>query len=201
MARELCTLADVTALVPGYVTDTDTDALLNVLITSESRTAHEVAGREFVALTGNTTRTFDLDERIVRKRILPVGDLRTLTSVTVKDYGGTTIQSNPSAVLLPRVRQEWEPITELFVPPSPATTPIEWSESYVLEITGTWGFPSIPVDVVQAVAKMVLVRYLADAAGAGTALADALNEQDFNAAVAFASSQDVLRSYLPATFA
>jgi hypothetical protein len=48
---------------------------------------------------------------------------------------------------------------------------------------------------------MVLVRYLSDAAAAGSALADALNEQEFNAGVAFASAQDVLRNYQPALFA
>ena len=202
MARELCVLADVTRLVPSYTTNVATDALLNTLITSESRAAHRQTGREFVTITGLTTRSFDIDERSARSRIVPIGDNNTITTVTVKDIQGTTLETVASSnyVKLPRIREEWEPVVELWFPKG-AATPAGLASGYVLEVAGTWWFPSIPTDVVQAVAKLVLVRYLSDAAAAGTALADALNEQEFNAGVAFASAQDVLRGYLPATFA
>ena len=155
-----------------------------------------------MTITGLTTRSFDIDERSARSRIVPIGDNNTISTVTVKDIQGTTLETVASSnyVKLPRIREEWEPVVELWFPKG-AATPAGLAAWYVVEVAGTWGFPTIPVDVVQAVAKLVLVRYLSDAAAAGTALADALNEQEFNAGVAFASAQDVLRGYQPATFA
>lgn len=203
MARELCTLADVTALVPGYTTDVDTDALLNALITSESRTFHADTGREFSAITPAVDpRLFDISSRDVRARIIPIGDCTTVTTVAIEDQQGNTLETVASGdyILAPRIREEWEPVQELYFPKASAT-PATLSSDYVLSVTGTWGFPAVPADVVQAVAKLVLVRYVADAAPAGSALADALNEQSFDAGVAFASAQDVIRNYQPATFA
>ena len=100
-----------------------------------------------------------------------------------------------------RTREEWEPITQLWFPPGSATPASSLGDGYVLEVEGVWGFPSIPSDVVMATAKMVLLRYLADAASAGTALSEAANEQGFDAASAFASAQDVFRSYKTPSFA
>lgn len=197
MARELAQLADVTQLVPGYTSDVQTDALLNALITSESRSAHQKAGREFVTIDGATTRIYDLTSRHHRVRRVRVGDMTTVTTVTIEDLQGTLLETVAAAnrVSLPRVREEWEPITRLWFPDSSASPATHLRAGYVLKIVGVWGFPSIPADLELAVAKMVLVRYIADAANAGTALADALNEQGFDAGRAFASAQDVIRSY------
>lgn len=195
--RDLCALADVTQLVPGYTTDTDTDALLAALITAESRVAHQRAGREFVTVASLTTRQYDLANWNTTSRRVRVGDMTTVTTVTVEDQQGTTVETIAAAnrVSLPRVREEWEPITDLWFPAGAAAPPSYVGSGYVLEVVGVWGFPAIPADLVVATAKMVLVRYLSDAASAGTALSDALNDQGFDAGRAFASARDVIRSY------
>ena len=197
MARELCQLADVTQLVPGYTSDTETNAVLNTLITSESRSAHQRAGREFVTIASATTRQYDLDGWNARSRRVRVGDMTTVTTVTVEDAVGNTLETIAAAsrVSLPRIREEWQPITQLWFPQSVASPAGYIGSGYVLKVVGVWGFPAIPADLETAVAKMVLVRYLADAASAGTALSDAANEQGFDAGMAFASARDVIRSY------
>jgi hypothetical protein len=203
MAREICQLADVTQLVPGYSTDAQTDALLNALITAESRTAHDLAGREFVVIAGATTRRYDLTGWNVITRRVRVGDMTTVTTVKlIAADQATELETVAAAdrVSLPRVREEWQPIRQLWFPPASAT-PAQIACGRLLEITGTWGFPAIPADLEMAVAKMVLVRYINDAANAGTALADAVNEIGFDAASAFASARDVIRSYSDAPFA
>jgi hypothetical protein len=97
-------------------------------------------------------------------------------------------------VAQPRTREAWQPITALWFPPASAAA-AGVAPGYVVEVTGTWGFPSVPDDIRLSVARMTLVRYLADAAPSGSALADALNEQGFDVAMAFASAQAVKRSY------
>jgi hypothetical protein len=195
-ARALCTRADVARLVPGYSDDDVTDGVLEHLIAAESRAAHSKAGREFVTIASLTTRQYDIGVWSERERVVLVGDMTTVTTVTIEDQTGATLETVSAAdrVSLPRVREEWEPITHLWFPPS-STTPASIVAGYVVEVVGVWGFPSIPDDLRMAVANMVLVRYIADAANSGTALADALNAQRFNAAVAFASAQDVIRGY------
>lgn len=196
-SRALCTRADVIRLVPGYDSDDATDGIIEALIAAESRTAHQRAGREFVTIAGATTRQYDLGAASAKSRYVTVGDMTTVTTVTVEDQQGTTVETIVSAdrVSLPRVREEWEPITALWFPPGTATPASYLGSGYVLEVVGVWGFPSVPDDLKVATAKMVLVRYLADAASAGTALSDALNDQGFDAGRAFASARDVVRSY------
>jgi hypothetical protein len=146
-----------------------------------------------VTIPGLTTRVFDIDQTMARRRIVPVGDMTTVTTVEVNDINGDLIEATTSYVKLPRIRQEWEPITELWFPMMTDAAPM--AVGYSVEVVGVWGFPAIPADVVVAVAKLVLVRFIADAASSGTALADALNEQGFDAGGAFASAMDVLRNY------
>jgi len=72
--RDLCALADVTRLVPGYTAgdDTNTDATLNELITEQSRDAMERCGREFTPIEASqpALRSFDIDETVARRRKL-----------------------------------------------------------------------------------------------------------------------------------
>jgi hypothetical protein len=195
--RDLCTLADVTQLVPGYVTDAATDALLSALITSESRSAHELCQREFVTIASATTRRFDMDECAESRRRVYVGDMTSVTTVLILDQTGVTQDTVASAdyVTVPRVREEWEPITHLWFPPYSPSPASPLGDGYLVEVTGVWGFPSIPADLRVGTANMVLVRYLSDAAPAGSSFADALNEEGFNAAQAFAYAQSVFRRY------
>jgi hypothetical protein len=82
----------------------------------------------------------------------------------------------------------------LWFPPSSATAATIAAGS-VIDVTATWGFPAVPEDVRLSVARMALVRYVADVAPTGTRFADAINEQGFDIAMAFASAQTVKRAY------
>lgn len=203
-SRALCAVEDVVRLVPGYESagDPATEDILVSLINAESTAAHNRYGREFVTIAGATTRKFDVTDDIQSSRVLPVGDMTTVTTVTIKDINGTTLETVAAAdrVSLPRVRQEWEPITELWFP---ATTNAasNLAVGNVVEVVGVWGFPVIPEDLQTSVAKLVLIRYLADASSAGTSLADALNQQGFDSGSAFASAREVMRDYQRTRFA
>lgn len=201
-SRVLCARPDVIRLVPGYSDDPNTDGILEDLIQAESQTWLNDTGREVVAIaSGSSTRSFDMNAWHARNRRVMIGDASTVTAVEIADQGGDTVETVSSSdyVAVPRTRQSWEPIVGLWFPPL-SDTPASWlGPGYVLKVTGTWGFPSVPNDVRLAVARMVLVRYVSDATPAGSALADALTEQGFDLAAAFASAQAVKRSYTRVT--
>lgn len=196
-SRALCTRADVIRLVPGYSDDPSTDGVIDDLIQAESQTWHTDTGREFVAIaSGSSARFFDVDAAASRARTVRIGDAATVTAVEIQSQAGTALQTVASGdyVLMPRTRQPWEPITRLWFPPASAS-PASPLAGYVAKVTGTWGFPTVPDDVRLAVARMALVRYMADVAPRGSRFADAVDEQGFDIAMAFASAQAVKRSY------
>lgn len=201
MSRDLCTLTDVYTLTPGYVEgdDTATDTTVAALITEQSRDAMERTGREFTAITGLNPRSFDIDTNILRTRRIQIGDMASLNSVTIKDAQGNTVETVDLAgvVTEPRIREDWQPISTLWFR-SDAATPASLFLTYVAEISATWGFPSVPTTVKQAVARLTLVRYLNDVAAAGTQLAEAANRVDFNISASLRWSLDALdRFYVP----
>ena len=206
--RDLCTLADVIERVPGYTLGDDptVDATLADFITIESRDFMEEARREITPIrVGPETRVFDVDWIVVDERELLIGDANDVTAVVLKQQDGTVLQTLGSSgwVDMPRVREDWEPITSIWFPPLvqdpvffawPASTwgphvPIE-NPRLVCEVTGSWGFPMIPQTVKRAVAVLVLVRYLNDAASVGTELADAADRAELNLAGALKAALD-----------
>lgn len=200
-SRALCSRADVIRLVPGYSDDPNTDGIIDDLIQAESQTWHTDTAREFVAIaSGSSTRSFDVTWADARARAVRIGDAATISSVVIKDQSGTTLETVASGDRVSlgtrgnRTLQPWEPVTTLWFPPLSASA-ASIAAGYVVEVTGTWGFPAVPDDVRLSVARMVLVRYVTDAAPTGTRLADAINEQGFDIAMAFASAQAVKRSY------
>lgn len=205
MSRDLCVLTDVTALVPGYTAgdDTATDARLTALIAEASRDAMERTQREFTAIVNGTTplnpRSFDVDATIARRRRLMIGDCAAIASATIKDGQGTTVQTVDLAGVVsdPRIREDWQPIGTLWFRPD-AATPAPLIPGYVVEISGTWGFPSIPTTIKEAVARLVVVRFLNDVAAVGTQFADAANRAEFNLAASIRVALDALdRFYVP----
>lgn len=196
-SRALCTRADVIRLVPGYTDDPSTDGVIDDLIQAESQTWLRDTSRELVAIaTGSSARLFDVGWKEVATRKVRIGDAATVASVEIQDQTGATVETVASGdyVEMPRTRQAWEPITSLWFPPGSSNT-ASLAQGYVVEATGTWGFPAVPEDVRISIARMVLVRYVADVAPTGTRFADAINEQGFDIAMAFASAQSVKRSY------
>lgn len=211
--RDLCTLADIEERTPGYAIGDDeaTDAALADFITKESRDFMEATRREITPITaGPSTRVFDVDWIVTEDRELMIGDCAAVTDVELKGQDGTVLQTlDPTAwVLLPRLREDWEPVTSLYFPTlvtdpaffsSPASHygPHEPSENprLLCEVTGTWGFPQIPDTVKRAVAVLVLLRYLNDAASVGTKLAEAADRAELNLAGSLRAALDTRQRF------
>ncbi len=202
VGRPLCSLADVLSYVPAYQSDQETDEKLEALIEAESQTIHQDLGREFVAIAGADPRLFEITGWNCRTRRIRIGDCAAVTTVRVLDEDGTVRETVAAADRdeLPLTRQEWEPIRQiklLSVSPNPATI----MPGQRLEVTGSWGFPSVPANVREACAKLVIVRYLSDVANDGTRFAEALNNSEISIAGLLRSAGDALRDYGGAPFA
>jgi hypothetical protein len=197
--RGLCELADVVSYAPGYARngDSDTDALLERMILAETGAIQRETGREFIAIfPAIATRRFDIAPWHERSRTIEVGSLTTASTVKVIDLDQTTeveTVSSSDYVALPRIRQASEAITHLWFP-SGSPAPASILAGYVLEVAGTWGYPSVPDDIREACAKIVVFRYATDAAVAGTRLAESL--ADVNVGALFASGRTVVESYI-----
>ena len=199
--RDLCTLGDIFAYVPGYQSDGGSDGILEDLISSVSQEIHSVTGRDFQPATTNPyAKTFDLTAWDQSTRCLWVGDLKNTTSLQVEitELDGTAVatlaMSDDAIVPLPRNREPWQPINELWFPQGRDDAP-DLAAGQVVEVTGNWGFPSIPVDVKAACAKLVIYRYVRDVALGGTAFADAIQDADLDVGAAFRSATDTMARY------
>lgn len=176
-ARALCDLDDVKRLVPGYSFDEATDSALIDLINGQSDDVHRDTGRELSPITtGSSARIFDLNTGSYRNGKVPIGDCATITTVELVQVDGTVLDTVAAGdyVTLPRVRASWEPIRWLWFPATGVSSPAALSSADAVKVTGTWGFPEIPDGIRVAVAKLVLVGYVADMAASGTELADDL---------------------------
>jgi hypothetical protein len=208
--RDLCGLDDVRRYIPGYTPDPDTEATLQALISSLSTDAYIETGREFTPRRGSSpeTRSFPIDHWCIEEREVPVGDLSTVDSNTVVKIvseDGVVQQTLDSGgyVALPRDREPWEPVTSLYFPRFVSTAggaailgiPRSFSGGsfQLLQLTGVWGFPQLPTNVREAIAKLVIVRFVTDVAAAGTALTDAL--ANINIAGLFRQANQSLDDY------
>lgn len=204
--RGLCELADVISYAPGYRKrpDSDTDGLLERMILAETRSIQRETGREFVAHYPTVaTRRFDIEPWNVRQRKVYVSDLAQAPTgaSTVKILAAdqsTVVQTVTSTdyIVFPRVRAASDPITAFVFPPGTSAA-VSLVSGYVLEIvlagTDVWGFPSVPDDIREACAKLVVARYALDAANAGTLLSESLAE--VNVGALFASGRSTVESY------
>lgn len=194
---DLCTLADVTSYVPGYVSDDATDAVLARLITSESESIMRESNREIVPFADQPeTRAFEIDAKACRRRIIHIGDLSTIEG---SDFGLEILdrdEGNPETVdtdlvralyrLARQPKERWEPVTALEL--LRAAPPLVAGRTVL--VSGTWGFPTVPAFIVEACAKRVVLRYISDVAATGTAFADAID--NVNLAGLFASARDAV---------
>ncbi len=209
--RAFCTIADVCKLVPGYSPGDDpgTDQTLNELISEQSRDAMESCGREFVAIESvqPATRSFDIDDTVARTRRLRIGDMADApTAMALYRADGTLVQTltSSSYVMLPRVREDWQPYSTVWFRPDVSNPAAVWgfdgwcAGGLVAQITATWGFQSVPRTVKDAVARLVIVRYLNDAASVGTQFAEAADRVAFNIAGSVRQALDALdRFHVP----
>ncbi|MBA3689781.1 MAG: hypothetical protein H0W82_00010 [Actinobacteria bacterium] len=145
----LCSVDDVRAFLDKPVGDVAQDDTIQGFIARASDVIRTWTGREFVAAGINpATRLFDVGG-YNGSREVPIGDLAsTPTAVGVVDADGvsvSTVAVATNVVALPLARGPGDPITSLRL-----RSAVALSGSYLLSVTGTWGFPLIPGDVRQA---------------------------------------------------
>lgn len=198
LTRALCELEDVISYAPGYVSEPGTDSVLEELVRAKSREWHQQAAREFKAITPAVDpRRFDVTQYVTDSRYIRIGDCATVSTVKLYDFDqATLVQTVTSAdyILQPRIREEWEPIRGIGFP-MVTPNPVFPLPGQVFEISGTWGFVSIPSDIRAAVAGMVVYDYLTKVAESGTAFAEAVAYGAVNVGALYARGQSVLESY------
>lgn len=157
--RALCSLDDVKQYV-NLVDEVDQDELLIRLINSASEAVYTITGREFKTIGSNPqTRTFDAVE-VYANGFLYLGDFTAISSVVIYDDYDNIVQTMDisDVILLPRNRQPWEPYQAIKLRHQSV------SSTQYLEVTGTWGFPSVPEEIRQAVVVTVGIWYARDIA-------------------------------------
>jgi hypothetical protein len=124
-------------------------------INAVSSRAHLVSGREFVPIApGSAERQFQIPEGRYGIGYAPsfvrVGDMA--ADPTAVSVDGTALDATAldAVVSLPRVRAAWAPIRRLRLREAAAYTP-----GSVVAVTSTWGFPSVPPDVVEAALRQI----------------------------------------------
>lgn len=153
----LVQLSDARDYLAQLNIDTSNDLLLARVINDISDRFAEEAEREFKVFgTNPQVRTFDVDEQAIWRREIRVGDLTSFTQVRILDELGNVIQTPALAdvISLPRVRRTYNPIRTLRFTQNVVRL---WSGLYpfVIEVTGTWGFPSVPGSVREAVLETI----------------------------------------------
>lgn len=147
MSVDLCTLSDVRSFLQKTSGDTDQDAVISSLITRASTAILKDCQREFAPATASEARTFTYDGS-GRLSLAPY-DLRSasLVRIDTDDAAPTTLASSQYRLWpLPAVNGTY--LTVLF-DTTVGGTRNNWRDRLV-EITGAWGFQSVPEDVKHA---------------------------------------------------
>lgn len=157
-ANALVGLAETKDWLQKQNIDTSDDLELVRVINDISARFYDEAGREFKVFGANPqVRLFDVDEVAIWNRAIRVGDLTSFTAVRILDELGNLIQTvaTSDCISLPRLRKPWEPIRALRFTQNIMRL---WGGlyPYVVEVTGTWGFPVVPGSLRQAVLDAVV---------------------------------------------
>lgn len=154
---DLCTVADVRALIEADSGWTGRDTLIQALITDASRMIRSRKEREFVAVS-STTRRFCVP---VGARIFDLApyDLRTASAVSLHPESSSpvTLTANTDYIVRP-VQPRYGVYTHIQF-----SNKLNWMGSDVsrsfgfafLDITATWGFASVPGEAKDACAITV----------------------------------------------
>lgn len=153
-SRALVTLSEAKDWLNQQNLSLNEDTELVRVINDISDRFHEEAQREFRAFADDTEpRFFDPDPVALRCRTVTVGDLASYTLVRILDRDGNALATVAAGdiISLPRNRPPWEPIRQLQF--TADVISLRWD--YSVEVTGVWGFPSIPGNVRQAVLSAI----------------------------------------------
>jgi hypothetical protein len=157
-ARALVSLDDAKDWLQQQGVDFSEDLELVRVINDISDRFMQEAQREFkVAGTNPQARLFDVDTVGWRNGIVMVGDLATTpTTVEILDTDWATVLDTVVAAdytLHPQIREAWEPIRRIEFNYGNGVTYLQ--RGFKVRVTGTWGFPSVPGNVRQAVLDAV----------------------------------------------
>lgn len=148
-AQDLCSLSDVRSFMQKPASDTAQDTLISSVITQASSAIIRHCERQFAPSETAATHTFEVDFNRDGFVDLAPYDLRTLTSVQID-----TDTTSPATLTSVEYRLFPQPpadgvYTALRVIP---TTRGGWSRfrHVQLQVTGDWGFSSVPEDVKHA---------------------------------------------------
>jgi hypothetical protein len=162
-ARALCTDADAKACAAVGATGTagTTDEWIRK-VNAASDAFLNLCGREIKPeSTAPAARVFAGLEVIrigCEPLELEIGDAASVTAVTVTHYDGSVTNLGGLYSTLPlRRRFAWEPIEGLKLAKSVAIT-----DTDTITVTGVWGFPAVPEDVRQAVARAAAAWFAGD---------------------------------------
>lgn len=156
-SSSLCGLADVRALMQKKETDTTQDNFIESLIPRASLAIAKEAEREFAPASTAVTRTFEYPWEGGEYVSLAPYDLRSVTKVLVdtdQNAGGFELSTSEYR-LWPKPARDGTYTSIRVHPLSAVTGPILW-KNRELQITGNWGFTSIPADVTHATALTVV---------------------------------------------
>lgn len=167
-ATALVTLAQVRAYIGKPSGDTGQDSLLTELIGRATLAFQAHTGRKLGLDASSSTRTYELTPYDAARRLIRVDDLSAApSSVVTKTKSDTTVTTytvGTDLLMRPYNRETWEPITAIEVRPSATGL----SEDYIVEVTGTFGWPAVPDDVQQAALQQVRTWWRRDVANTGT---------------------------------
>jgi hypothetical protein len=137
--------------------DTDDDLEIVRVVNDLSDRFYDESQREFKVWGSNPqTRTFDVDATALRYGRLFVGDLTSFTQVQMLDTDWVTVLETldlEDVQGLPINRKPWEPIRYLQLNTGEISQPLR--AGFRVKVAGTWGFPSVPGNVRQAVLDAV----------------------------------------------
>jgi len=164
-AQALVSLTDAKDWLQVQNVDTSGDLEIVRTINDVSQRFTERAQREFkVNGTNPQARLFDVDATAIQYGVIAVGDLTAVTTSTTSPTGvriigtdwATQLSQVPAASFFtfPVNRAAWEPIRRIAF--GTGVLPIQ--AGYRVEVTGTFGFPSVPGDVRDAVLDAVVAK-------------------------------------------
>ena len=208
-AQDLCSLSDVRAALEIPGSDTSRDSLISTLITTASDAIMEEVEREFAPTTASATRRFKIDTWMFS---LAPYDLRSVTSFVLHPEASSplTLTANTDYQLAP-VTSKTGTYTSVQLSAYLAALPSSqtaFAFGYALcDITGSWGFASVPTDVNRATVITVASWLRKDVSalvgpeidlGGGIAPAFAPTMEIPHAAMALLAPYYRLHKYIPA---
>lgn len=150
-SRALVSVAETKDWLQSQNINTYEDLDLVRVINDISERAHDEAEREFKTTATNPhARTFQMTNYSLTRHAIHVGDVAAVTLVEILDDDWTTVIETVDAAdwsLQPMVKKAWEPYRRIEFQRDVTS----FRAGMRVRVTGTWGFPSVPGNVRQAV--------------------------------------------------